>query len=166
MPSVSRLNIAEFGRVNDPAAFQLLKADDLGISKSYYNKLKLKAAKGEKLPDTIKSKFEKILNKNKRHSIKLNYNTRTRLKVPKSIISKHSGQRITKLTKKGKRVPASYVWIKFSLTHRNHHYNQSFVITNEQFKRINGILNRYIDAKVKKYEDSPVFIHGITFQNI
>lgn len=151
----SRLSMTKRGTFDPVATFSLLDHDELEISRSYYNKLKKRIRNNIDIPLSIKNKAEKIINSRDKYVIKLYTGTKTNIKVPKDIIKKHNLKR-KKL----------YTWVRFKVSSRGYVYGQSFTIPNTKLKNINKILNDYIKLNVKKYQDHPIFIHGISFQNV
>lgn len=157
--SASLFPLAKYGRANYAAVFPTLTHKDLGISKSYYNKLSRLIKTSESLPksfpSTIITKVEKIANKNRQYSVPLYKNSVFGGIIPRTIIDKHT------------RAKSQHIWVIIECMHRTKKFAQSYTTTKKLFKKsASQQLRDYINIFIKKYDDFPVYITRISFKNI
>lgn len=160
------MNVANYGGKNLAPVLALSNYKKLGISKSYFYKLKAKANNNE---DISKIKAISKLKKNVPYSIaigkdtpSINFNLKKEinaLKRQKVITYKGSDNKLKKKEPK-------FIWVKFKLFSKGNVYYQSSVLSKDRINELEQFISDYLDTNVKKYDKHKVFVMEIAIEQI
>lgn len=168
MPSVSKkyaINLVEYGgRKNLVPVFTSYTFNQLGISKSYYNKILRKLKEGDILPKTMEKRMKNI-----KPSLEIKQNTKIPLFKTEKIVQQLIKQK--KVRYKGndgtikEKIP-KYIWVKFELYSGGRNYWQSMTLDRRDINKLSKKIRDYIDIFIKKYDEFSTFINSITLSNV
>lgn len=153
---ISLVDLKKHGRRNSTAVFNLLTPKDLGISKSYYYKLKRRLADEEQgdLPQTILDRIEKNKSIKNRYSIELKDGVSPKISISKKQLQYHNLK-----TRK-------FVWVKFKISTLGAIFYTSFSTSTDNLGKLSQQISSYLTNVLRQYGNMPYYVHEIRLQSI